>query len=86
MGKHIVTVYPWEFDVIKDWDVNELRNRIWAFTQCNQSIPGCVSVEALRIELVRRGETPNGYHEDAKDVDISNIVIAKNTQVKKRSR
>lgn len=27
------------------------------------TIPGCVSVEALRMELKRRGEEPTGYHD-----------------------
>lgn len=55
-------VYPWELEKIKDWTVNDIKNRIWAYVSCGQPIPGCVSVEALRAELKRRGEKPVGYH------------------------
>ena len=30
--------------------------------ECNSSVPGCVSVEAMRMELKLRGEEPVGYH------------------------
>mgnify|MGYP001075208817 CR=1 FL=1 len=55
-------VYPWELEKIKDWTVNDIKNRIWAYVSCGQLIPGCVSVEALRAELKRRGEKPVGDH------------------------
>lgn len=55
-------VHQWELNVIKDWSTEEIRNRIWAEVDCNQPIPGCVSVEALRQELVARGKEPIGYH------------------------
>lgn len=55
-------VYQWELEHIKNWSINEIRNRIWSAVSCSQPIPGCVSVEALRAELVRRGEEPLGYH------------------------
>ena len=41
---------------------NKIKNSIWAYVSCGQPIPGCVSVEALRMELERRGEEPTGYH------------------------
>lgn len=55
-------VYAWELDMVKDWETSQIKNRIWAAIGCGQPIPGCVSVEALRMELVRRGEEPVGYH------------------------
>lgn len=56
-------VYAWELEKIGDWTTNEIKNRIWANVFCGQPIPGCVSVEALRMELKRRGEEPTGYHD-----------------------
>lgn len=50
-------VYEWELKKIKDWSTNTIKNYIWL----GDPIPGCVSVEALRYELVRRGEPPIGY-------------------------
>lgn len=55
-------VYVWELEHVKEWTVNEIKNCIWAAVDCGQPIPGCVSVEALRAELMRRGEEPVGYH------------------------
>lgn len=55
-------VYQWELDKVKDWTIEQIKNRIWLAVDNGQPIPGCVSVEALRMELVRRGEEPKGYH------------------------
>lgn len=55
-------VYQWELEKVRDWTVNELKNRIWSAIDCRQPAPGCVSVEAMRMELLRRGEKPVGYH------------------------
>lgn len=55
-------VYSWELEKVKDWTTNKIKNSIWAYASCGQPIPGCVSVEALRMELERRGEEPIGYH------------------------
>lgn len=55
-------VYEWEMEEIKDWTTEELKNRIWMAVECNSSVPGCVSVEAMRQELTNRGEEPVGYH------------------------
>ncbi|MDD3414239.1 MAG: hypothetical protein PHY47_09580 [Lachnospiraceae bacterium] len=80
-------VYQWELNYIKDWSLNDIRNRIWMSTQCGQPIPGCVSAEALRMELYIRGETPNGYHENPEEIDISNIeIINANTRARKSGR
>ncbi|MCI9660991.1 MAG: hypothetical protein HFI80_05510 [Lachnospiraceae bacterium] len=54
-------VYAWELEKVKDWTTNKIKNCIWG-ESIGQPIPGCVSVEALRAELVRRGEEPVGYH------------------------
>lgn len=54
--------YEWEMKMIKDWTTEELKNWIWMEVECNSSVPGCVSVEAMRQELVNRGEEPVGYH------------------------
>lgn len=55
-------VYGWELEKVKDWTVREIKNRIYLAVDCGQPIPGCVSIEALRAELIRRGEEPIGYH------------------------
>lgn len=57
-----VTVYNWELEIIKKWTVNEIKNTIWSCISTGQPTPGCVSIEALRYELIRRGEKPIGYH------------------------
>lgn len=51
----------WEIDKAKGWSTNTIKNYIW-MASFGQPIPGCVSVEALREELMRRGEDPVGYH------------------------
>lgn len=55
-------VYSWELEKVKDWTTNEIKNSIWNAVRNGQPISGCVSVEALRMELVMRGEEPTGYH------------------------
>ena len=55
-------VTQWEMEKIKDWSINTIKNYIWMAVNCDQPIPGCVSVEALRMELERSGEEPKGYH------------------------
>lgn len=55
-------VYKWELDQIKEWSTETIKNRIWSAVSVGQPVPGCVSVEALRQELVNRGEEPKGYH------------------------
>jgi len=77
-------VYQWELDVVKDWTVSEIKNRIWMAKELGQPIPGCVSIESLRIELLRRNETPNGYHEEPEDVDMSNIEIVREQKLSRR--
>lgn len=52
----------WEMEKIKNWSTDTIKNYIWMAVACDQPIPGCVSVEALRMELMRRGEEPKGYH------------------------
>ena len=56
-------VYEWELNIIKNWTIDQTKNRIWIAVSCGQPIPGCVSVEALRQELINRGEEPVGYHD-----------------------
>ena len=67
-------VYQWEIDIIKNWRTDEIKNRIWMAKELGHATPGCVSIEAMRVELIRRGEQPNGYHEN-EDIDMSNIEI-----------
>lgn len=55
-------IEAWEMEKIKNWSTLAIRNYIWAVAYCVQPVPGCVSVEALRAELIRRGEDPRGYH------------------------
>ena len=54
-------VHQWGMRKVKNWTIEELRNWIWMHS-IGQLIPGCVSAEALRVELVNRGEEPNGCH------------------------
>lgn len=56
-------VYEWEINIIKNWTIDQIKNWIWIAVSCSQPIPGCVSVEALRQELINRGEEPVGYHD-----------------------
>ena len=56
-------VEEWELDKIKDWSTGTIKDFIWLAVECGQPVPGCVSVEALRMELTRRGEEPKGYHD-----------------------
>lgn len=55
-------VYPWELREIQAWTLDEIRNRIWMAVDLGQPVPGSVSVEALRTELIRRGEQLTGCH------------------------
>lgn len=55
-------VEEWELARIQDWSTNEIRNRIWSYVSSGQPIPGGVSLLALRMELLNRGEDPHGYH------------------------
>ncbi|MEJ8735812.1 MULTISPECIES: hypothetical protein [Mediterraneibacter] len=55
-------VYQWELEKVKDWSVSQLKNRIHREVDCGQPAPGNVSVTAMRMELLRRGEEPVGYH------------------------
>lgn len=55
-------VYEWELNAIKNWTDDEIKNWIWMAVSCQQPIPKCVSVEALRQELINRGKEPVGYH------------------------
>lgn len=57
-----VTVQEWELEKTKDMTINEIKNQIWSYVSNGQPIPGCICVEALRIELIRRKEKPIGYH------------------------
>lgn len=54
--------HEWELKKVKDWTTEEIKNRIWMAVSCYQPVPGQVSIEALRMELKRRGEKPVGYH------------------------
>lgn len=55
-------IYPWEIELIRHWTTNEIKNRIWLNVNCNQPIPGQVSVDAMRAVLIERGEDGKGYH------------------------
>ena len=82
--KETKKVYQWELDVVKNWTVSEIKNRIWSAKECRMSIPSSVSIEALRVELLRRNETPNGYHEEPEEVDMSNIEIVREQNIPRR--
>lgn len=55
-------VQSWEVDKVKDLSTSEIKNMIWGEVACGQPVPGCLSVAALRLELLSRGEEPKGYH------------------------
>lgn len=55
-------VYQWEIEKIKDWTTDTIKNHIWSAVSVGQPVPGCISIEALRQELVNREEEPEGYH------------------------
>ena len=55
-------VEKWMVEIIKDWSVEKIRNNIWMAVDLGQPIPGCVTVEALRYELMQRAEAQIGYH------------------------
>lgn len=57
-----LSFYTWELNVTEKWSESEIKNRIWLAVNCGQPAPGCVSVDAMRAELVRRGLEPIGYH------------------------
>lgn len=77
-------VYQWELERIHKWSIEELKNRIWLNRECGQPIPASVSVEALRMELLLRGEEPTGYHEETGDIDMSNIEIEQSYPARKK--
>ncbi|WP_312810429.1 hypothetical protein [Sedimentibacter sp.] len=52
----------WELEKIKSWSTNKIKNWIWMAVSQGQPIPGCVSVYALKVELLNRGQEPTGYH------------------------
>jgi hypothetical protein len=83
-NKKTVTVHQWELDLVSKWETEAIRDRIWLATGTGQPIPGCVSVEALRVELTRRGEPPIGYHEDIEDVSMDGIEIENSSPQKRR--
>lgn len=51
---------------LSELSVNDLKNAIWSLN--NGMCPGKgimgVEIEDIRCELVRRGESPAGYHEE----------------------
>lgn len=55
-------VEKWEIEKAREEDSCTLKNWIWAAVSCSQPIPGCLSVEALRVVLTERGEDGRGYH------------------------
>lgn len=56
-------VYAWELEYLEKWSTREIKNQIWMAVSCHQPIQGSVSLDVLRAELVRRGDSPNGYHD-----------------------
>lgn len=55
-------IYEWEIQKAREWTTDTIRNMIWREVNCGQPVPGAVSVEALRQELINRGEEPIGFH------------------------
>lgn len=55
-------VYEWELKKAREKTTNWLKNTIWLAVESGQPIPGCMSVESLRMVLRERGEDGKGYH------------------------
>lgn len=55
-------IFQWELDKLQDWDTNKIKNAIWKNVDCGQPIESCISLGALRQELLNRGESSEGYH------------------------
>ena len=55
-------VYNWELEKARKQDNNTLKSWIFLAVECGQPIPGCMSVESLRMVLRERGELGQGYH------------------------
>lgn len=55
-------IYSWEIEKAEKESNNKLKNWIWLEISCNQPIPGCISVDACRYVLRKRGEDGRGYH------------------------
>ena len=56
------TIYEWERLKARQQDSGTLKNWIWGAVSCGQPVPGCMSVDALRMVLLERGEDGSGYH------------------------
>ena len=54
-------VYNWELMKAREKSTAWLKNWIW-LASTGQPIPGCLSVESLRVVLIERGEDGKGYH------------------------
>ena len=53
-------VYEWELEKAREKTTNWLKNYIWMAVN-GQPIPGCLSIESLRMVLRERGEDGKGY-------------------------
>ena len=56
-------VYKWELEEARKKSTSWLKNWIWLAVNCGQAIPGCLSVESLRVVLKERGEDGYGFHD-----------------------
>lgn len=51
----------WMIEKARKMTNGQLKNWIW-MAKNGEPIPGCLSVESLRIVLIERGEDGKGYH------------------------
>jgi hypothetical protein len=49
---------------LKELTTNELKNAIWDLNDGRCPGPIVPDTQAIRQELIRRGESPSGYHEE----------------------
>ena len=52
----------WELEKARKQNSETLKDWIWAAVSAGQPIPGCLSVDALRMVLIERGEDGKGNH------------------------
>ena len=58
----MTNIYDWEIKEASAQTSGRLKDWIFLAVACGQPIPGCISVEACRYVLRKRGEDGKGYH------------------------
>lgn len=55
-------IFDWEIKRARQESTTTLKNWIWAAVTTGQPVPGCLSVDSLRVVLIERGEDGRGFH------------------------